>query len=38
MKVEHRVYFTDEKEAINAGFRPCGHCLRKQYKVWKAGL
>jgi hypothetical protein len=38
MKVEHRVFFTDEEEALSTGFRPCGHCLRKQYKVWKAGL
>jgi hypothetical protein len=38
MKVDHRVFFTDEEEAISAGFRPCGHCLPGQYKVWKATL
>lgn len=32
-----RVFFADEQSAIAAGFRPCGHCLRDQYKVWKSG-
>lgn len=38
MKVDHRVFFTDKEEALSAGFRPCGYCLREQYRVWKAAL
>ncbi len=35
MKKENRVFFLSEGEAINAGFRPCGHCLKATYKTWK---
>lgn len=35
MKVENRVFFKDEKEAKEAGFRPCGNCLPEAYKAWK---
>ena len=31
-----RVFFADEQTAIEAGFRPCGACLRDKYKIWKA--
>ena len=31
-----RVFFADEKIALAAGFRPCGHCLREKYKQYKA--
>jgi methylphosphotriester-DNA--protein-cysteine methyltransferase len=36
MKKSNRVFFETEAEAISMGFRPCGHCLRKQYQKWKA--
>ena len=36
MKVENRVFFANETEAINNKYRPCGHCLPRQYKIWKA--
>jgi methylphosphotriester-DNA--protein-cysteine methyltransferase len=36
MKTTNRVFFTDETEAMANGYRPCGHCMREQYKVWKA--
>ena len=36
MKIENRVFFKNESEAINLGFRPCGHCLRGEYDHWKA--
>lgn len=36
MKKENRVFFKNEEEAINLGFRPCGHCLRNKYRQWKA--
>ena len=35
MKRENRIFFTDEEEAIVAGYRPCGHCLKEKYLVWK---
>jgi methylphosphotriester-DNA--protein-cysteine methyltransferase len=38
MKIENRVFFKDEKEAIENGYRPCGTCLPKKYKLWKEGL
>jgi methylphosphotriester-DNA--protein-cysteine methyltransferase len=28
MKKENRVFFKTKGEAINDGFRPCGHCLK----------
>jgi hypothetical protein len=34
---KHRVFFADEAAAIAAGYRPCGHCMRDRYKVWKGG-
>lgn len=37
MYKQNRVFFTSEKEAIRLGFRPCGHCLKEKYKVWKHG-
>ena len=35
MKRENRVFFKSEKEAINKGYRPCGHCMREEYQNWK---
>ena len=35
MKAENRVFFETEQEAINAGYRPCGHCMAKKYALWK---
>ncbi|MBB5636484.1 methylphosphotriester-DNA--protein-cysteine methyltransferase [Pedobacter cryoconitis] len=34
MKRVNRVFFTDEKEAVSNGFRPCGNCKRNLYKEW----
>jgi methylphosphotriester-DNA--protein-cysteine methyltransferase len=31
----HRVFFASEADAIAAGYRPCGACLRAQYQAWK---
>jgi hypothetical protein len=33
--VKYRVFFADEKTAIEAGFRPCGVCLPEKYAKWK---
>lgn len=35
MKRYNRVFFVGEEEAMAEGYRPCGHCLRKKYTVWK---
>jgi methylphosphotriester-DNA--protein-cysteine methyltransferase len=31
-----RVFFADEATAIAAGYRPCGHCMREEYRAWKS--
>ncbi|AUD02490.1 Ada metal-binding domain-containing protein [Spirosoma pollinicola] len=35
MKAENRVFFRDETEATEQGFRPCAVCLPTAYKTWK---
>ncbi|KIO77713.1 metal-binding protein [Pedobacter lusitanus] len=30
----NRVFFADEKEALENGFRPCANCQRNLYKEW----
>jgi methylphosphotriester-DNA--protein-cysteine methyltransferase len=35
MNRENRVFFSSETEAIAAGFRPCGNCMRNSYKAWR---
>jgi methylphosphotriester-DNA--protein-cysteine methyltransferase len=37
MKKQNRVFFADEKEATGHGFRPCGHCMRKECESFKDG-
>ena len=32
MKVENRIFFSSEEEAIRLGYRPCGHCMREAYR------
>lgn len=38
MKRENRIFFETEKEALSLGYRPCGHCVRAKYKLWKDEL
>ncbi|GER89024.1 metal-binding protein [Dictyobacter vulcani] len=33
--VQHRVFFADEITAIEAGYRPCGNCMKERYSLWK---
>lgn len=33
--VQYRVFFKYEKTAIAAGYRPCGVCMKEEYKKWK---
>jgi methylphosphotriester-DNA--protein-cysteine methyltransferase len=35
MKVENRVFFKSAIEAMDEGYRPCGHCMREEYLHWK---
>lgn len=36
MKPDNRVFFETDKEAMEAGYRPCGNCLKEKYRIWKA--
>lgn len=36
MKAKNRTFFTTEEEAIHAGYRPCGNCMKEKYKIWKS--
>jgi methylphosphotriester-DNA--protein-cysteine methyltransferase len=36
MKAENRVFFQSEHEAKEMGYRPCAHCMRQAYVLWKA--
>jgi methylphosphotriester-DNA--protein-cysteine methyltransferase len=36
MKRINRVFFMDQAEAVAAGYRPCGHCMRASYLNWRA--
>ncbi|MEZ4971556.1 MAG: Ada metal-binding domain-containing protein [Flavobacteriaceae bacterium] len=38
MKRENRVFFSSENEAIEKGFRPCGHCIKEKYQKWRNGF
>ncbi|MEP6621028.1 MAG: Ada metal-binding domain-containing protein [bacterium] len=29
-----RVFFADEATALAAGYRPCGTCMREEYRNW----
>lgn len=35
MKKENRVFFVSESEAIENGFRPCGHCMKAKHQKWQ---
>ncbi len=38
MKAANRVFFDTVAAAIKSGYRPCGHCMPREYALWKAGL
>jgi methylphosphotriester-DNA--protein-cysteine methyltransferase len=38
MKIENRVFFSSETEAIENGFRPCGNCMKQKYQHGKDGF
>lgn len=38
MKRENRVFFISEQEAQQNHYRPCGYCMKVDYKKWKNRL
>ncbi len=38
LKAANRVFFSSETEAIQGGYRPCGHCMPLKYQNWKNGF
>ncbi|HNV29582.1 MAG TPA: Ada metal-binding domain-containing protein [Cyclobacteriaceae bacterium] len=34
MKRQNRVFFVSKKDALKNVYRPCGHCLPKEYQAW----
>jgi methylphosphotriester-DNA--protein-cysteine methyltransferase len=36
MKKENRVFFKDAAEAEHYGFRPCGHCMKNEFRKWRS--
>ncbi|MBZ9630449.1 metal-binding protein [Salegentibacter sp. LM13S] len=38
MKKKNRVFFTSIEQAKKLGYRPCGQCMKAEYKLWKNGF
>ncbi len=38
IKRGNRVFFNSEQDALQNGYRPCGHCMKAAYKKWKHGI
>lgn len=38
MKRENRIFFSSEQETQQNNYRPCGHCMKVEYKKWKNGF
>lgn len=38
IKKQNRIFFSSGQEAIEAGYRPCGHCMKLKYLSWKRSL
>lgn len=34
--IRNRVFFENEQTAIDARYRPCGVCMKKECKKWKS--
>lgn len=35
MHKKNRVFFTSVYDAKQMKYRPCGHCMKKEYTIWK---
>lgn len=31
----NRMFFTSVYDAKHMGYRPCGHCMKEEYTIWK---
>jgi len=38
MKRDNRVFFSSQTDALMNNFRPCGNCMKMEYKKWKDGI
>lgn len=38
MKIQNRVFFASAAEAVELGYRPCGNCMRDDYRRWKSSM
>ncbi|MFZ1807335.1 MAG: Ada metal-binding domain-containing protein [Cyclobacteriaceae bacterium] len=38
MLQRNRVFFANEKEAIQSDYRPCGNCMPVAYREWKSKI
>jgi hypothetical protein len=38
MKKINRVFFSSEEDALCSGYRPCAHCMPKEYYLWRFGV
>jgi methylphosphotriester-DNA--protein-cysteine methyltransferase len=38
MKKENRIFFSNEQEALENGYRPCGHCMKSKYNNWEKSI
>jgi methylphosphotriester-DNA--protein-cysteine methyltransferase len=38
LKRNSRVFFASEQAAVQNGYRPCGHCMKAAYQLWKNGF
>jgi methylphosphotriester-DNA--protein-cysteine methyltransferase len=38
MKKQNRIFFVSESEALSNSYRPCGYCMKTNYKKWKDEL
>ena len=34
MKIANRVFFSSGQEAGMMAYRPCAHCMKKEYRIW----
>lgn len=38
IKRDNRVFFVSEQDALHNDYRPCGHCMKNEYKIWKMNM
>jgi len=38
MKRENRIFFASKEEAVKYSYRPCGHCMKIEYRKWTCSV